>query len=262
VIVEPESFLTIFQIVVLTIALIGSIRIIGAGRKSLFAVMFAFATSCLVLSDLYWLTYEILRPDTRKPFAANEVGEWAMFLLFAAALTSEHPMRLQDARTEILFTCLFVIANVALWIGWSGEWVEDILTGLALGYFLCALALHIKAEGAFSDAVLRALGISSLVLVIAQALIFFVSRPADAWLDYGCYVLMFAVSVLLVVKAVSSLLSAQSPSRCICTTFAAFAWLIITMYMSSGAFYIAAVMLNTLSYLLMYIAIKRKVASE
>ena len=118
-----EYLPALIQIVVLIIVLAGVLRMILRDEKNIKAIFFAFAIVASLLSDIYWLAYDILRPFSRMPFAANEIAEWAMFVSLGAVLASDIKAFGVDARKESIFSILFVIANVALWIAWSGEWV-------------------------------------------------------------------------------------------------------------------------------------------
>ena len=136
------------------------------------------------------------------PFAANEIREWAMFLLLGAALTARHPIRFQSAKREIVGAVLFAAACTALWIAWSGEWVQDILTGVSFGYLLCALVSRIRQEEAYSDRDWLRLGTACCVLIAAQTAIFFVPGSAAKPLDLFCYVLLFAAALAFLARAV------------------------------------------------------------
>ncbi len=69
----------IFQILVLLIVITGSVRLMAAPAadsdtgapdvKKLLPVFFTFAMISLLLSDVYYLAYDVLRPDERMPFA-------------------------------------------------------------------------------------------------------------------------------------------------------------------------------------------------
>lgn len=256
-----DVLLTLFQIGMLLFILLGTIRMIGADKRSLKMALFAFAVASVLLSDLYWLAYGILRPGTRMPFAANEIGEWALFLLLGASLTSQHPIRFQSAKPEILCAALFSAANAALWVAWSGEWVQDILTGVVFGYFLCALVWRVKEENAFSASMWRFCGILCIILIAAQTATFFAPEPVGKPLDLFCYGLLFIGAAVFIVRAVLSLRKDTEPTQCVCHSFAAFAWTVTTMYMSSGGFYNVAMVLSTLCFLLMYLALRKEVAA-
>ena len=254
-----EVILNLIQTAVLLLVFLGTLRLLGTGRREVRTVFFAFALASAVLSLLYWLAYDILRPDTRMPFAANEIGEWALFLLLGAALRTQS--EIPSAKREVFCAALFTAANAALWIAWSGEWVEDILTGAAFGYFLCTLAARIKQTEAFPAWEWRLFGISCPVLVAAQAAIFFVPEPVKQPLDLFCYLLLFAVAALLLMRAVRSLKSGGQSASAVPHAFAAYAWTTITLYMSSGGFYIAALLLSTLCFPMMLLALRKEAAA-
>lgn len=252
-----DNIFLLFQIVVLSIMLAVSYSLLRRGRGSLRLVFFAFAVACYLLSDVYWLVYELLRPELRMPFAANEFCEWAMFLLLGAALNAGVPVSRSSARREMLGAALFAAANTALWIAWSGEWMQDILTGLSLGWFLCCLAAHIKREGTFTTLHWRVAGLVCTVLIAAQAATFFVPEAAKAALDLFCYVLLFAGAAYLLLRAVLTLNKSVSVSP----GFAALAWMTVTMYMSAGVWYLAAVLLSILCFPLMLLALRKEAAA-
>ena len=257
---NAEVILNLLQTAVLVFVFLETIRLLARSEHSVQLVFYGFAAASVLLSDLYWLAYDVLRPETRMPFAANEIGEWAMFLLLGAALTARHPIRFQSAKRELVGAILFAAACTALWIAWSGEWVQDILTGVSLGYFLCALVSRIRLEAAFSTRDWLRLGSTCCILIVAQTAIFFVPGSAAKPLDLFCYVLLFAAALAFLVRAVLTLRKEDSPTQGVCHAFAAFAWLITAMYMSSGGFYFAAFVLATLCLPLMLVALKKEAA--
>lgn len=258
---NAEAVLDLFRAVILAAVLLSLFRFIGLEKFSARLVFFSLAIACILLTDLYWLSYDILRPEVRMPFAANEFGEWALFLLLGAALSSGHPIRFQEAGTELLCTVLFAAANVGLWIGWSGEWVQDVLTGLSVAYFLCALVSQIKQEHAFSRTDWRLLGLLCTILIAAQTATFFVPEGARRKLDLCCYLLLFAAAAVFLFRAARSILKDTDPAQGVCHAFAAFAWVIITMYMSEGTFYPVSFALSAICFPLMYLALKKEVTA-
>ena len=253
-----EVVFNLFFTAMLLLVFLGTLRLLGLEKREARMVLFAFAVASVLLSNLYWLAYDILRPGTRMPFAANESGEWALFLLLGAALNTQSE-RL-NAKREMLFSALFTAANAALWIAWSGEWVDDILTGAAFGYFLCSLIAQIKLAEVFPVWEWRLLGISCPVIIAAQTAIFFVPEPMKRPLDLFCYCLLFAVAAVFLIRAVRSLGNGERSSSAVLHAFAAYAWTTITQYMSSGWFYITALMLATLCFPMMLLALKKEVA--
>ena len=254
-----EAVLDLLRALVLVFILLSTFRFIGHEKFTARIVFFTLAVACILLCDLYWLAYDILRPETRMPFAANEIGEWALFLLLGAALNSGKPIRFREAKWEMLCAVLFSAANAALWIAWSGEWVQDILSGLAFAYFLCALVSQIKTEALFSVSHWRELGILCLLLVTGQASTFFISEEIRRHLDLLCYVLLFTVALFLLARAVMVIRKNSDPAHGVCGSFIAFAWVMVTMYMSEGSFHAAAYGLSAICFPLMFLALKKEV---
>ena len=254
-----EAVLDLLRALVLVFILLSTFRFIGHEKFTARIVFFTLAAACILLCDLYWLAYDILRPETRMPFAANEIGEWALFLLLGAALNSGKPIRFREAKWEMLCAVLFSAANAALWIAWSGEWVQDILTGLAFAYFLCALVSQIKTEELFSVSHLRMLGILCVFLIAGQTATFLVPESVRRPLDLLCYGFLFAVAFWLLVRTVRAIIKNDDPARGVCDTFIVFAWVVVTMYMSEGGFYAVAYGLSAICFPLMFLALKKEV---
>lgn len=253
---NADAFLNLFQTAVLLVILLGTIRLIGTQGQSIRLVFFAFAIASVLLSNLYWFAYDVLRPGTRMPFAANEIGEWAMFLLFGAALNPAAGQR--SAKWEMLLAALFALCNTGLWIAWSGEWVQDILTGIVFGYFLCCLVARMKQENALDRWERWLLCVGGFVLIGLQAGLFFAPDPIKTALDLFCYGLLFAIAVLLIVRTILALRK-EPPEAVVCRAFLAHAWCVTALYMSADGFYIAAMMLTTLCFLLIFLSIRKEV---
>lgn len=251
--------LNLIHTAALLLVFLGMIRLIAGGKRGVKTVFFAFAVACALLSNFYWLAYDVLRQGFRMPFAANEIGECAMFLLLGASLRRS-TLR-QPVDRDIIGTVLFTAANAALWIAWSGEWMQDILTGAAFGYFLCCLVLRIRQEDAFPVWEWRFLGIACVMLLAAQTAIFFVPEPVRHPLDLFCYFLLFSTAAVLLARALILLREDGQGSSALLCAFAAFAWTVVAMYMSEGGFYVAANLLNTLSLPMIYLVLRKEEAS-
>ena len=257
------NYEVIFPIILaatLLIMLILMARMLLSKRHLLVVAFFALAAACFLFSTLYWIAYDLLRPDVRMPFAANEICEWALFLLTASSLRAAFPKGLLF-KTACIPAALFAAANAALWIAWSGEWVQDILTGLSLGWFLCVLLSCLLQCGAFSRAEWIALGAVSVLLITAQTMTFLLPGAAQIFDTIG-YVILFSVDVWFIVKTIRSVKKGDDPQRGLCLSFAAWGWSMIAMYMSGGWFYDAALLVATLCFLLIYLAISKEVKAE
>ena len=223
-------------------------------------IYYAFGMACFLLSDLYWVVYGFVRPDMRMPFAANEIAEWAMFLMFAASLDAAIPKPRRLPPGKIFATVGFTIGNTLLWIGWSGEWVQDMFTGVCVGYLLCMIVACLTQTNALRRAEWILLGLLCAVLLTAQAGTFYAPEEIRGMLDTFCYILLFAVTAGFFLRVIASR-KVASPESCCSLAFVTFAWTILTMYMSAGMWYNLALAADALSFPLLYTSLVREVAA-
>ena len=217
----------------------------------------AFALACLLLSDLYWIAWALLEPEARLPFAVNEIGECAMFLLLAAALHTQLADRPRFAGALTLLPALFAACNAGLWIAWSGEWVQDIVTGLALGWYLVVAVQLMGQDHALSGKAWIGLGALSALLVLLQALTFFTPQAAAATLDALCYGLM-AISILwFLLRCVRAVRGRERAALSL--AYGGYGWGLVCLYMSSGVPYTLILLSLTAMLPLMVVSMKRRV---
>ena len=252
-----DVVLNLIMTAVMFLVFLGTLWLLRTEKREARTVLFAFAVACMLLSGLYWLSYGVLRPGTRMPFAANEIAESAMFLLFGAALNTKN-RDYANHKKDIFFTALFTLANVALWIAWSGEWVDDILTGLTIGYFFYALVVWIKQTNSFPKWEWRIICVFSLVLFGTQAAIFWVPEWLKVPFDYFCYAIMMGMEAFLMFRAFRTLFVPERTKFAVADTFAAYAWTQIALFMSSGAFYYVDILLFTMCIPMMLLALKKE----
>ncbi|MBR6570670.1 MAG: hypothetical protein IKK75_09475 [Clostridia bacterium] len=217
----------------------------------------AFALACLLLSDLYWIAWALLEPEARLPFAVNEIGECAMFLLLAAALHTQLADTSRFAGALTLLPALFTACNVGLWIAWSGEWIQDIITGLALGWYLVVAVRLMVQDNALPGKAWISLGALSALLVLLQALTFFAPGATAAALDALCYGLM-AISILWLLLRCFRVVRLHERAA-LSLTFGGYGWGLICLYMSSGVPYTLILLCITVMLPLMVVSMKRRV---
>ncbi|MCR4616940.1 MAG: hypothetical protein K5669_02000 [Lachnospiraceae bacterium] len=253
-----EILTTLFQVAMLLFVFIASTRLTD-GEKKLLAVFFAFAFLSWLLSDLYWLVYDLLRPGTRMPFAANEIGECALSLLLGAGLLSIKEEKGAPAVGEIIVAIIYMVCNVSLWIAWSGEWMQDILCGLSIGTLLTILVREIKRTNAITKQERIIILIAGFCNIIMQASMFYVNKKAVRFIDLSCYIIMLAGVAYFWIRSLLGLIKGNSTKNTLLVTVAAFVWTILSMYMSTGVFYTVMLLSLTLILPLIYVALKREV---
>ncbi len=248
----------VMQIVVFLYAMTCCIKRIAAGERSMTLFFFLFGVVSLLMSDFYWIAYSVIKPDVRMPFAANEFGEGAGFLLFSAALGVAFQEKRTPTTKETVLTAFFAAASTVLWIAWTGEWPDDIMTGFMFGYFLCTVVRSMKLSGALSRAEWAALGTGSLVLILTQTLIFLVPAGIKRKLDAFCYILMFVVTAYAFLKTVRSLRD-EDPLVPLSLSMASFGWMTSSMYMSADPMYYVQAISSTIMIVIVTRMVLRKV---
>ena len=267
---------TLIHVILLVFILIRLHRTsIGGGRVLRpQLVFFTISMAVYLLIDFYWLAFDILYPEDRMPFAANEIGECALFLSLASSIkasaASMSGMTEQGddeqntgapALWERLGVLLFTAANAGLWIAWSGEWVQDIVTCIVWGYFLFHLTGHMKKTKALSPTVWRILAPVCVLVIAANIATFFVPENFKSMSDLAAYSLMLAVDLFFIIKTVLCLYSKKDLKVPVSLSFACYGWSIFFLYMSSGFYYNLANLLCSSSCLLMYVSIRREAVS-
>ena len=213
----------------------------------------------MVLADIYWLVYDILRSDARMPFAANEFAEAAMMLTLAAALNSAVPHGARAAVRQVICGALFAVCNVALWIAWSGEWVQDVITGLAFVWFVSSAVCSLKVVHALSKMEWILLGVFCALLIIGQGLTFCFNDPVKSSIDTGCYVLLSLGILYWLVKMFFSCKRKRPAGNLTSLAVASFVWIVVALFMSSGLIYHIYFNIETLAGIFVFLAVEKVV---
>ncbi|MBR1861912.1 MAG: hypothetical protein IJ796_08675 [Lachnospiraceae bacterium] len=253
-----NNVFSIFQILVVVVVIFLSARLVTRGNNVLLTVFFTFAFVSLLLSDLYWLTFDTLRYGMRMPIAANEIGEWAFFLLLATGLSSLKKEKAGASVPEMLYVILFTAVNTALWIIWSGEWLQDIMTGFAVGVLAVSIVRTAPKEGIPERPAGPVIAAVSTLVIAFQALSTYIGNPLTRVLEYVSYALMYLVLIYFVYMTVRRYRENKNPAA---FTFSliAFVWNVFTMYMSPGVVYFVSLITLTLILPLLYLTFRREV---
>nr|MCR4849915.1 hypothetical protein [Lachnospiraceae bacterium] len=177
------------EIVTFAVLLMPSIKLIGESARNLTAVFLSFSYSLFLLTDLYWLIYDLMRPESRMPFAANEIGEAALFLVTAATINSAVKRRTRLPMGYLVGTFLFSVSNVVLWILWSGEVVQDIVSGIVFAWLFYSIVCALRWSQALSSREWIVLAVLCTALIISQGLTFIVPENVKPVPDTCAYLL-------------------------------------------------------------------------
>lgn len=256
----PTILAVIFQVAVLAMLLVLSVRLIRKSGRSLTAVFLTFLFSLWLFTDLYWLIYDLMRPDRRMPFAVNEIGEAAIFLLMPAILGTAVRYRMLSARKQVTGAALFIACNAALWIAWSGEWAQDILIGAVFAYFCCSTVCSLKAQRLMTKREWIGLGIGCALLIFGQTGTFLAQTPLKNALDTGCYLLLAAGTAWWAYRLFVARKQRYASKSVLCLVMALTCWTMMAKYLSAGIWYLVFLIVETLSLVLMYLSARKVVA--
>lgn len=257
------SVLILFNIFVMVCSLLAVIFAMKEGIRSMRLILFGFAVACGFLSNVYWLIYDFMYPDKIMPFAANEIAEWALFMLLGASLVADLPKKRINPVQEILLATLFVAGNTGVWILASGEWVQDILTGLTLGYFICCIMYRMRYSEQFTKLAWRILACAALAVLVTQYICMLADAPYAVYAENVCYAVLLIGIVFLLVSSVKELTRGKNPELAVCLSYGMIAWCLISMYLgSSDLFYGIAYASCSVAIILTMIAMRKEVLSR
>ena len=244
---------TILQSIVLVVIIAKTVRLMDNGKNVFLPFFFMLAMTSCFLSNMYWIAYDVLKPDTRMPIAANEIGECALILLLSAGLESV----LKDKKKifgEIAFAILYVGANMALWIAWSGEWLQDILFGIPYIYFWWILVRGIRSRGLLTRKELKYAAMMGVAVLLLQIPLFYVKGTLFEFIKVVCFIVMFALMAWLGVK------SFRSNDFFMASMF--FLWTELSMFLSPEPYYNLAFLANIIVLPMMFKSMKKELADD
>ena len=257
-----EVVSNIAGIILIAAVIVRMVPLLRVQKGQLTTAFFLFAMLSLMLTYAYWLAYTLIRPDVRMPLAANMIGECAIFLLLSATLESIFRNSWRSAKWHIVFTLIFAAASIALWIVWSGEWIQDIIGGIVYAYYLCVCVRSLKAADAFSKKEWIMIGIVCIVIIAAWVAWSYVPESL-VWVTLLIgYAGMYALTFFFMYRSVIAVRKNTDPEHQMALSFSAYAWCMSAMYMSSDYYYAVSFILCILTIPLMYMSTRRVVRGE
>ena len=234
------------------------IGLIRTSNGNITAVFLVFYYTLILFILLFWLIYDIMQPDARMPFAANEIGEFTMFFIQAAIINSLFESR-PESKLMLAGSIFFTAVNVVLWWSWSGEWIQDIITGVAFAWVMYSIARALWGTRTLSKRGWVTISVIALMCVLCQALTFFVGETAGTVLETVGYVFV-SVGILFFVFQIYRTAVKEKESRGFLILVAGLMlWIIMGEYMSAGVWYNSFMGLRFAATLLWFVAVRRVV---
>ena len=246
--------LNIILTVVLILILIPSVKMIVKDRKRFLMLFFSMGCMCYLLSAFYWIAYEIIRPETRMPFAADEIADCSLILLFSASLGTLLRDKKKNAPGELIFTFVYISANIFLWIMWSGEWVQDIVFGLPYYYFLWMIIRGIRSSKALNKVELIACIVAPFAIIGFQIGNLYAAGNARNVFDLMAYTSIYFFMAWFGIKSIKT--------GNIYLRYGFFLWTLIAMYSCPEYLYLVATASNILATFVVYLAVKKETLKD
>ena len=255
--VDPiDIVVTSFETLVVLYVVISGIILMRHGSRMVVRALFLFGAISLLLSLFYWITYDFMYPDVRMPLAANEFGESAADLFFASTLYELFRKDPRDAKPAMAAAGIFAAVNIALWIGWSGEWLQDTLGGAVYGYMMMRCAQALKLSGALGR---RGGGMTAAAAIAISALLtatFFVSPEMEEILSDIAYVIGLLMLAYYFYRSVRAAAGKAGARTQMALSFSGAILSLTVMYYSVGLWYTAANIMFSAFIMMMFHAVK------
>ena len=252
-----EISIQLLQVFVLFFVIYLSSKLMVVEGNGPFPAFFTFAMISFLLSGFYSSIYTILRPDTRMPFAVDEIAECASLLLISAGLEAVAGKNQKFNIGALIFSFLFILVNIALWIAWSGEWGQDIIFGIPYIYITYLLLRGMFYTHAINMAERYIAAIASSFLVLFHTIRFYVFGTAATAVDIFCVVFEYGIAGWLFAKCIFALRQSVDEEKSLYLTCTLYLWTILITYMSADALYDIALFINTMTIPLMLMAVKK-----
>lgn len=249
------------QIVISALLLALSVKLIGDSKKNIITVFLSFCYALWLFTDLYWLIYDLMRPATRMPFAANEIGEVAFFLMVAETINSSTRRHSRLPAGFFAGSLIFAMSNAVLWILWSGEIVQDIIVGAVFVWLFYSIVRALRSEQAFGKPEWIILSILCISLIVCQGLTFTVPAEVKGVPDMCAYILMIAGIAFFIYKLIRAFKGDLQYAQMF-LSFALVVWVTTSKYMSGGNWYHLFMNLETVFMPLWYITVRKVVKAE
>lgn len=256
-----EIILSIIQIIVFAVVSYTSARLKLKEEGRLFRVFFIFGIMSLALEYVYWIAYDLLRPGKRMPFAGNEIADCAAVLLFASALALTLGRNRKISWESIIITFILMLPIIALWIVWSGQYIENIIFGIPYMYFLYVILLCIRQHGIFGrgEGIIIA-SVCAIIIILNYASL--IAKDTARFTDPANYVIENLLTLYLLIRCIKSLKSEASGQKTLILSFILFFYTCNVMFMSGGLIYELALLMNILTIPLMYLSVKKEYSED
>ena len=259
-----EIILTFLQVLILACGILFFMRRRRNSENAAFRALFIFGLLNLLMCNLYWLAYDILRPDLWMPIAADEIAEAAANLLLAACLGIHMGKEKNKFHLpEFAFTFLYMMANASFWAIWSEEWIQSFLVAIPYIFLLYRTICGLNRSGAATKLQKVMLLVPALLVIVLQYIRLTTDEETALVLDHITYALM-PVSLLILlyifIKAKNS--GSAAGGKRLYVSVLIYLWTMLCSFLSDGIFYSIALAETDLSLPLVFMAVAKEMPHD
>ena len=257
------NIISIFSLIVTVSIIILSVKKLAETKNKVLSAFFTFAMVSYFMSEVYYFAYNFLIPDTRMPFAANEIAEASMILLLCAVLETTLGKDRKFNIPAFIFSTVFIGINIVFWILWAGEWTKNIIFGLPYIYFLYLLIKGVmKTKAASGKEIIIAVVLITIIL-IGEAIATATYDTVGPIFEICCFPFMYILWILIFIKTIATLRKEdKNQGEAIYLSFTLHIWTMLSMFMSGGIFFNIANILYICVLPLMYLAFKKELSKD
>lgn len=237
---DPQIFVELIINILHFAALMAAIVVAAKKSKeyrALFVTYYVFALLALALEDVYWIAYDYIRPDERMPFAANEIACSAFLLMIGAAMATKVDKNLPGKTREFIFSFIYMGVNAALWIAWSGQWLENIIFAVPYVYYLYYLVRGLRSTKVINVVEEWLFIVINIIVFVMYGFELVTSESTTELLNNIGYVIIFALWLYILVKFIRLREQEDIGDKAVFLSFALLLWSMLVVYMSYGVFY-------------------------
>ncbi len=261
---DYATYMNILQILVLA-AILAYFIVKKYAYQGMDSVFYIAGITAFLVSDVYWLTHLIMHEGETPWFSSAEFSDAGVLLLLGAVLVArvkENGLVMEKTVPEIIFGGIFAAANTAFWIGWTGAWVKDILSGVSIAYYFIVAVLCMKLSGVFPALIRRIFYAVCIVLLIFEAGTLVLHGQLNTICEILRNIIWFSGVCLFFGRTILSLARRESSFITMSAAFTGNCWVFFALYLSTGVLYEIFDILMTCSLALTFFAVCKEVKSR
>ena len=249
----------LIHITLLTAFLINTIRR-NPVIKSSTASLYVLGTVVYIASDLYWIVHLLIKNGETPSFSAVEIGIAGVFIFYGAAIHERMrpKQRFFKLTFPVVFAALFTLINTICWILWTSGVVRDTITGIAMGYFACVLAVRMEELELLKKEKRAQASLFTAVFMFLELGTVYTSGTLLLLLDIARYIFWFAGVLYFAVLVYKYVIAGKDIEKGLCSSFAFYLWSVFGLYLSAGTMYQVFNVILLFSMIAMFLAVRKE----